>query len=190
MAGRLDPNPTPAWARVTKRIVVGGACADPELASAAAAVPAATSRADRAARVKHSPAEHACSSVGCVRSEGTGAGRAISSGARRISTSTGRPTFSGLTSVCEADEKAGARDTLKDVRYLPRGERLDRLLAGALIILGQVELWVGGTTTGPKLLTVPLVLVITEFRRRAQEMAPCGGRARAGVQRPHLPARR
>ena len=55
------------------------------------------------------------------------------------------------------------------VRRLPRGENLDRLVAAVLVVLGQVELWVGNATPGPKALTVPLAIVIASsvgVRRR------------------------
>lgn len=42
----------------------------------------------------------------------------------------------------------------------PRGESLDRLVAGALVALGQVLLWVTTSTPGPKPLTVPLAILI------------------------------
>lgn len=59
--------------------------------------------------------------------------------------------------------------TVVGVRRLPRGENLDRLVAAVLVVLGQVELWVGNATPGPKALTVPLAIVIASsvgVRRR------------------------
>jgi signal transduction histidine kinase len=46
------------------------------------------------------------------------------------------------------------------VSRLPRAENLDRLVAAVLVVVGQVELWVGNATPGPKALTVPLAIVI------------------------------
>ncbi len=49
------------------------------------------------------------------------------------------------------------------------GERLDRVVAAALVVLGQVELWVGHAIPGPKALTLPLAILITgsvALRRR------------------------
>jgi len=47
------------------------------------------------------------------------------------------------------------------VTRLARGETLDRLVAAAMVVLGQVLLWVGNTTPGPKALTAPVVTLIT-----------------------------
>jgi signal transduction histidine kinase len=55
------------------------------------------------------------------------------------------------------------------VRRLPTGEVLDRLVAAGLVALGQLELWAGNATPGPKALTVPLAILIpasVAFRRR------------------------
>jgi signal transduction histidine kinase len=55
------------------------------------------------------------------------------------------------------------------VTRLPRGESLDRLVAAVLVVFGQVLLWVGNTTPGPKALTVPVTILITSsvaVRRR------------------------
>jgi signal transduction histidine kinase len=40
-------------------------------------------------------------------------------------------------------------------------ERIDRYVAAALIVLGQIELWVGDAIPGPKAVSVPLTLLIT-----------------------------
>jgi signal transduction histidine kinase len=47
------------------------------------------------------------------------------------------------------------------VTRLPRGESLDRLVAAGLVVLGQVELWAGNTTPGPKGLAAPLAILVT-----------------------------
>ena len=44
---------------------------------------------------------------------------------------------------------------------LPRGKSLDLIVAAGLVVLGQVELWVGNVITGPKALVAPLVILIT-----------------------------
>jgi signal transduction histidine kinase len=54
-----------------------------------------------------------------------------------------------------------ARDTFVAVTRLPKGENLDRIVAAALVVLGQIELWVGDAIPGPKPLVVPLTIVIT-----------------------------
>jgi signal transduction histidine kinase len=54
-----------------------------------------------------------------------------------------------------------ARDTVVPVTRLPKGEDLDRIVAAALVVLGQIELWVGDAIPGPKPLAVPLTIVIT-----------------------------
>jgi signal transduction histidine kinase len=49
------------------------------------------------------------------------------------------------------------------------GERLDRVFAAVLVVVGQIVLWASTATPGPKLLTVPLTLLITgsvALRRR------------------------
>ncbi len=59
--------------------------------------------------------------------------------------------------------------SLRDVKRFPRDEQLDRIVAVFLVVLGQIELWIGHAVPGPKALTVPLLLVITgsvAFRRR------------------------
>ena len=43
---------------------------------------------------------------------------------------------------------------------LPRGKTLDLIVAAGLVVLGQVELWVGNVITGPKALVAPLVILI------------------------------
>ena len=43
---------------------------------------------------------------------------------------------------------------------LPRGKSLDLIVAAGLVVLGQVELWVGNVITGPKALVAPLVILI------------------------------
>jgi signal transduction histidine kinase len=55
------------------------------------------------------------------------------------------------------------------VKRFPKGEQLDRIVAVCLIVLGQIELWIGHTNPGPKAVTVPLMLITTAsvaFRRR------------------------
>jgi hypothetical protein len=56
------------------------------------------------------------------------------------------------------------------VRRLPRAEQLDRIVAAALVVLSQIELWVGNAIPGvAKPLAVPLTIVIAgsvAFRRR------------------------
>jgi signal transduction histidine kinase len=47
------------------------------------------------------------------------------------------------------------------VNRFPKGEQLDRIVAAGLIVLGQIEVWVGHTNPGPKGLTVPLMLITT-----------------------------
>jgi signal transduction histidine kinase len=48
--------------------------------------------------------------------------------------------------------------------------KLDRIVAAVLVVVAQIELWVGNTTTSPKPLAAPLFVVIpalVAFRRRA-----------------------
>jgi signal transduction histidine kinase len=59
--------------------------------------------------------------------------------------------------------------TLVRVTRLPRGESLDRIVAGGLILLAQIELWVGHAISGPKGVVVPLAVVMpagVALRRR------------------------
>jgi signal transduction histidine kinase len=63
------------------------------------------------------------------------------------------------------------RDTFDIVT---RAERIDRYVAVALVVLGQIELWVGHAIPGPKGLAVPLTLLLTStvaWRRRAPLLA-------------------
>jgi signal transduction histidine kinase len=47
------------------------------------------------------------------------------------------------------------------VTRVPKDENLDRIVAAALVVLGQIELWVGHAIPGPKLLVVPTTIAIT-----------------------------
>jgi signal transduction histidine kinase len=50
-----------------------------------------------------------------------------------------------------------------------RAQRIDYIAAAALVVLGQIELWVGDAVPGPKAVSVPLTLLITSsvaYRRR------------------------
>ena len=66
--------------------------------------------------------------------------------------------------------KGAARGaSLRGVKRFPRGEQLDRIVAAALIVLGQIELWVSDALPGPKAVACPVMLVMTAsvaFRRR------------------------
>jgi signal transduction histidine kinase len=55
------------------------------------------------------------------------------------------------------------------VRRFPKGEQLDRIVAGCLVVLGQIELWIGNAVPGPKGLAVPIAILMPltiAFRRR------------------------
>ncbi len=55
------------------------------------------------------------------------------------------------------------------MKRFPTGEKLDRIVAVFLVVLGQLELCVGHALSGPQGVAVPLLLVITgsvAFRRR------------------------
>jgi signal transduction histidine kinase len=54
-----------------------------------------------------------------------------------------------------------AGGTLRSVRRRPRGEILDRFVAAFLVVLGQVEIWIGHTAHGPRGAAAPLMLVMT-----------------------------
>ena len=57
--------------------------------------------------------------------------------------------------------KCGAGGTrFRSVDRLPRGERLDRVVAAFFVVLAQVELWVGHVIPGPKALAVAYALVL------------------------------
>jgi signal transduction histidine kinase len=43
----------------------------------------------------------------------------------------------------------------------PKGKQLDRIVAAGLVVLGQIELWVGHAVPGPKGVAVPAMLVMT-----------------------------
>jgi signal transduction histidine kinase len=56
-----------------------------------------------------------------------------------------------------------------------KAERIDRYVAAALIVLGQIELWVGDALPGPRWLSCPLSIVMcgtVAFRRRYPLIAP------------------
>jgi signal transduction histidine kinase len=46
------------------------------------------------------------------------------------------------------------------VKRFPTGERLDRIVAACLVVLGQIELWAGNAIPGPKGLTVPVTVLM------------------------------
>jgi len=59
--------------------------------------------------------------------------------------------------------------SVRGVHRFPKGEKLDRIVAAGLVVLGQIEVWIGHTNPGPKGLTAPVMLVTTAsvaFRRR------------------------
>jgi signal transduction histidine kinase len=91
---------------------------------------------------------------------------------------------SGIGEICGSAERAIFGPVRSPVRQMkgplrgasfsgvdrfPKGEKLDRIVAVFLVVLGQIELWVGHALPGPKGLAAPLLLVITgsvAFRRR------------------------
>jgi signal transduction histidine kinase len=55
-----------------------------------------------------------------------------------------------------------------------RAERIDRYVAAALIVVGQLELWIGDALPGPRWLSAPLAIVMcgtVAFRRRRPLLA-------------------
>jgi signal transduction histidine kinase len=67
-------------------------------------------------------------------------------------------------------KSARAGGTVRSVRRLPRGESLDRWVAAVLVVLGQVEVWVGNTAHGSKPAVAPLLALMAAavaVRRRA-----------------------
>jgi signal transduction histidine kinase len=63
--------------------------------------------------------------------------------------------------------RAGTR--FATVSRLPRGERLDRIVAACFVVLAQIELWVGKAIPGPKLPAVLFAILVPgsiAFRRR------------------------
>jgi signal transduction histidine kinase len=47
------------------------------------------------------------------------------------------------------------------VPRLPAPEKADRIVAAALTVIAQIEIWLGGQMPGPRWLTAPLALVLT-----------------------------
>jgi signal transduction histidine kinase len=47
------------------------------------------------------------------------------------------------------------------MRRFPKGETLDRIVAAGLLVLGQIELWIGHAVPGPKGVAVPAMLIMT-----------------------------
>jgi signal transduction histidine kinase len=77
--------------------------------------------------------------------------------------------FESEKSAAWERKSAAVRVSVLGMPRLPTGERLDRLVAAGLVVLGQVELWVGNTTPGPKAVVAPLTLLVTTsvgLRRR------------------------
>ena len=66
--------------------------------------------------------------------------------------------------------KGRRRDvSVRAVKRFPTGEKLDRIVAVFLVVLGQIELWIGHAVPGPKAVAVPVMLVMpgsVAFRRR------------------------
>jgi signal transduction histidine kinase len=66
--------------------------------------------------------------------------------------------------------KGAARGvSLRGVKRFPRDEQLDRIVAVCLVVLGQIEVWIGHAVPGPKGVAVPVLLVMTAsvaLRRR------------------------
>jgi signal transduction histidine kinase len=59
--------------------------------------------------------------------------------------------------------------SVRSVTRFPRDEKLDRIVAACLVVLGQVELWIGHALPGPKALVAPVLIAITAsvaIRRR------------------------
>jgi len=59
--------------------------------------------------------------------------------------------------------------SLRGVKRFPRYKQLDRIVAVCLVVVAQLELWIGHAIPGPKALTVPLTFVMTAsvaIRRR------------------------
>ena len=93
----------------------------------------------------------------------------MSSGVGEICGSPERAIFGPLRSPVRQMKGPPHGVSLRDVKRFPRDEQLDRIVAVFLVVLGQIELWIGHAVPGPKALTVPLLLVITgsvAFRRR------------------------
>jgi signal transduction histidine kinase len=51
--------------------------------------------------------------------------------------------------------------SLRCVKRFPTGEKLDRIVTAALLVLGQVELWIGNAVPGPKAVAAPLLVAMT-----------------------------
>jgi signal transduction histidine kinase len=59
--------------------------------------------------------------------------------------------------------------SVRGVKRFPKDEKLDRIVAVFLVVLGQIELWIGHAVPGPKGVAVPVMLVMTgsvALRRR------------------------
>jgi signal transduction histidine kinase len=51
--------------------------------------------------------------------------------------------------------------SVRGVKRPPTGEKVDRIVAVCLVVVGQIELWVGHAVPGPKGVAVPAMLVMT-----------------------------
>ena len=69
------------------------------------------------------------------------------------------------------------------MKRFPTGEKLDRIVAAFLIVLGQIELWVGHAVPGPKAVAALLMVVDHRADRLAPALAARRGHDRAGRQR-------
>src|SRR6187200_1485543 len=93
----------------------------------------------------------------------------MSSGIGEICGSAERAIFGAVRSPVRQMKGPLRGASFSGVDRFPKGEKLDRIVAVFLVVLGQIELWVGHALPGPKGLAAPLLLVITgsvAFRRR------------------------
>jgi signal transduction histidine kinase len=93
----------------------------------------------------------------------------VSSGIGEISGSAERAIFGAVRSPVRQMKGALRGVSVRGVKRLPVGEKLDRIVAVFLVVLGQIELWIGHAVPGPKAVAVPVMLVMpgsVAFRRR------------------------
>jgi signal transduction histidine kinase len=74
-----------------------------------------------------------------------------------------------VSDICpQADDNGAGQGYGAYVSRLPRAEAFDRLLAAALVVLWQIEIWVGHATTGPRAAILAIAVVMPAaiaFRR-------------------------
>jgi signal transduction histidine kinase len=85
----------------------------------------------------------------------------VSSGIGEISGSAERAIFRAVRSPVRQMKGALRGVSVRDVKRLPTGEKLDRIVAVCLVVLAQIEVWVGRAFPEPRATAAVLLVGIT-----------------------------